>query len=243
MLEARIARSADSVVVPSKYLKEVVKAWGVNDAHITVAYNSFVPHVVDDTSSREVVRAQYGYRGTVIVSAGRLVPWKGFKGLIDVTSRLRKERHDVMCIIVGDGPDRESLKRYVQEVGVENGVRLVGAVSQEELYRYMYSADIFALNTGYEGLSHMLLEAMAGGVPIVTTDVLGNTELITHNREGILVPYDNRDMLHDALLRLIKNKDEGRAFVAHAHALVRTFTKERLFDVLVPILEKTHDSA
>jgi glycosyltransferase involved in cell wall biosynthesis len=76
---------------------------------------------------------------------------------------------------------------------------MCGMVSREELAERIFASDAFVLNTAYEGLSHQLLEVMSMGVPIVTTPVGGNVELIRDGESGMFVPYDDREKIQEAL--------------------------------------------
>ncbi len=230
-----VANHASHVVVPSNYLKRIVAKWGVSDRTISVAYNAFVP--IQLTVHREQVRTMFSYSGTVIMSAGRLVPWKGFAVLIEVLANLRKKGHHVMCVIAGDGPDREYLVRHAEEYGVADAVRFVGRQPKETLDVAISGADMFVLNTGYEGLSHQLLEVMALQVPIVTTPVGGNVELIQNDINGVLVEYNQAVALEAAIVKLMHDKKFAKRLSTAAHESVQQFTVDRMVDVLCTVFK------
>ena len=226
-VERFVARRAWLIVVPSEYLKKIVLAWGhLEDTKVRVIYTAFSPIVIQE--SKEANRAMLGYKGTVIASAGRLVPWKGFRRLIDVVADLTADFPDIHLVIVGDGPELAALSAHAKEAGIPDRVMLTGRMSQEGLARAIAASDIFVLNTAYEGFSHQLLEVMSLKVPIVATNVGGNPELITHNKEGMLIPYDDRSGLRDALTHLLRSAEDRARFVAAAHERVHSFTVERM---------------
>lgn len=176
-LERWVARQADEVIVPSVYLKNIVRAWGVESNKIRVVYNAVeMPALhVDEKDSN------------VWVSVGRLVPWKGFTMLISLMAHYPTKRLE----IIGDGPDRAKLEEYIRAHGVQDRVRLRGALPREETLHQIATAQLFLLNTNYEGLSHTLLESLLLGTPVVTTNVGGNPEVVTDGVTGHLLSYND----------------------------------------------------
>ena len=188
-----VARSARQIIVPSEYLKRIVSAWGIPSGAITVVYNTF--NGVGVLPSRDTLREELGLSGTIILSAGRLVPWKGFGTLIGLMREVRQTIPDAQLIIAGGGPLEGELRAQVVKEGAEEFVTLLGNIPHDDLLRYVGAADLFVLNTGYEGLSHQLLEVLAIGTPIVTTNVGGNPELIEDGVTGLLVEPANPEAL------------------------------------------------
>lgn len=221
-----VAASADAIIVPSNYLKRIVSAWGLDERQITVIHNAFdgIPPLAD----KEAVRAAIGVRGTILLSAGRLVPWKGFATLIALLPELRKIFPDIRLFIAGSGPLEDALQRQIAELGLTDVVILLGSVAHEKLMEYVRAADCFVLNTGYEGLSHQLLEVLAMGTPIVTTDVGGNPELIEDGVTGRLVPYDDHDALRLAMSDILSNPERGVRMSARGKEFVAAFTVARM---------------
>jgi len=111
-------------------------------------------------------------------------------------------------------------------------VVLLGSLRQDKLFEYIKAADVFVLNTGYEGLSHQLLEVMSIGTPIVTTKVCGNPELMENDKEGILVSYNDKD----ALAKAINSVLAGENFSENAQKKVRQFSKEKMLTEIIKIL-------
>ena len=234
-----VAARARAIIVPSNYLKGIVSQWGIPPEKIDVVHNAFdgMPNLAE----RESVRASLGLRGTVILSAGRLVPWKGFAMLIGLLPEIRKKYPEAKLYIAGSGPEESDLKKLISESGQHDAVFLLGDVEHGKLMQYIRAADCFVLNTGYEGLSHQLLEVLAVGTPIVTTNVGGNPELITDGITGILVPHNDRDALYRGIDRVLGDPrfaqnitDAGRSFVA-------SFTVERMVDSTLTVLTKVSE--
>lgn len=231
-LQKTVARRAERVVVPSSYLKDIVASWGISAEKIVVVYNAFTAHM--PTASKLELRTRYQYQGQVIVSAGRMVPWKGFKVLMDATAVLQKEIPALELHIMGSGDDAEYVE-YAKAKGYDF-VHLLGLKKHDELMERIVAADCFALNTGYEGLSHLLLEAMAAETPIVTTRVGGNVELIEHNVRGKLVSYNDMSAITVALREVLTQHGASERMAKSASAFVQDFTETRMIESLTTLL-------
>lgn len=233
-----VARSAVRIVVPSQYLKQIVVQWGIPAENITVIYNAFessIEHVPSRTKARELLDV----RVPTLVTAGRLVPWKGIASLITIMPELITAFPKLKLVVVGSGPDREELERLVREHRLYNHVEFRGALPQDELFLHVRAADVFVLNTGYEGFSHQLLEVLALGTPIVTTNVGGNPEVITHKKNGLLVPYDDREALVQAITTLLTDDELAKRLTHEGAHSVAQFNTERLLAETITLLKST----
>ncbi len=196
-LQSWVCKNADGIIVPSEYLSRVVKGWGVPAGKIRVIYNE-----VDfkrSSLSKEEARKKIGISGNIIVSIGRLVYWKGFRMLVKIMPALLKINQFFRLVIIGDGPEKQVLESMIKNLGLEKKAYLVGKKSQEDLADYLVASDIFVLNTGYEGFSHQILEVMMAGVPVITTSVGGNREIIHQGENGFMVKYNDEFNLIEAI--------------------------------------------
>ncbi|MCR4330842.1 MAG: glycosyltransferase family 4 protein [Patescibacteria group bacterium] len=222
-----VARRAKHIIVPSVYLKRIVTAWGMTEKKISVIYNAF-DAVTYTKEEKDEIRALLDISNHAILSAGRLVPWKGFAALIEIMPGILEEFPDATLFIAGEGPDRTAFETLIKKHNLGGHVRMLGGLPQETLFRYITAADVFVLNTGYEGFSHQLLEVMSTGTPIIATDVGGNPELIETGVEGILVSYNNKAELESAIREMLRGHIDGRALARNAQKKVMQFTKERM---------------
>lgn len=234
-LQSKVVTAADKVIVPSVYMKNIVTTWGPHPANILPIYSALFPLPV--MQSRYEIRKSLDYQGTVIVSAGRLVPWKGFMTLIEILPELRKQIPDANLIIIGEGPEGARLKARTQELGITEHVRFVDRQPKHALGAAIAGADVFVLNTAYEGLSHQLLEVMELGVPIVTTNVGGNPELIKDSVSGILVKYDDKKELMSGIERAATHESFRESVVRNARLRVKDFEQVKVIRELVTVLE------
>ena len=105
--------------------------------------------------------------------------------------------------MVGDGPDRSSLEAEAARLGLVSQVHFAGAVNQDAIRRFYAHADAFVLPSFAEGLPVVLMEAMAMGIPCITTSITGVPELIDNGESGLLVPASDVDGLAAAIIRLM----------------------------------------
>ncbi|MFH1745149.1 MAG: glycosyltransferase [bacterium] len=193
------ARGATKIIVPSNYLKGVVSKWGIDPDKIEVIYNAVKIREADYSS--EEARSCLALSGKVILSVGRLVPWKGFPALIEAMKDVLKEHSDANLYIIGSGPLKEELLKKIEEEKLNEKVHLLGKLEREKVLMYMRAADVFVLNTAYEGLSHVLIEAMASGLPIFTTPVGGNLEIVED--ENMLFAYNKEEKIAEKLKKYL----------------------------------------
>lgn len=137
-----------------------------------------------------------------LLYVGRLVPEKGAPVLLDAISQLVERGVDVHARIVGGGQLADSLAADVARRGLESVVDLVGPVGQDDMPGEYHRADLFVLPSFQEGLPVVLMEALATGLPVVTTRIAGVAELVVDGETGRLVPAGRADLLADAIASL-----------------------------------------
>lgn len=229
-IERMVARGARKVIVPSEYLKKIVMWWRIKEENITVIYNGFNPPSLRE--DKEILRERLGMKGWCIFLAGRIVPWKGFRMLIEMMPNLLKHNPETRLFIAGDGPDREMLMQRIKELMLLNKVFLLGKLPQEKLFEHVKASDVFVLNTAYEGFSHQILEVMALGTPVITTPLGGNTEIIQDRKNGILVPYNDPVLLEKAVEDIRTNVPLRSNIIKNAREKAKEFNNERMLDAL-----------
>ena len=157
----------------------------------------------------------------LILAVARLVEKKGLDDLLAALEMLRRRGRRLRLEIIGTGPLRETLKAQVQRLGLEDRVKLLGAQPHEAVCLAYRRASVFALpcrvaaDGDRDGIPNVLLEAVASGVPVVSTPVSGIPELIEAGRSGLLVEPNNPGMLADALDSMLQSP-ELRARLAEA---------------------------
>src|SRR5688572_2425293 len=151
-----------------------------------------------------------------MVSVGRLVEKKGFPQLIRVCAELRDQGVPFACDIVGGGPMEMELRQLIAELGLGEMVRLHGAQPQSAVRRFLANARVFALAAQVEGdggsdnLPTVIMEAMAAGLPVVSTRVAGIPEMVDENATGRLVRPDELGAFADRLAEYLGDADLAR---------------------------------
>ncbi|WP_315854176.1 glycosyltransferase [Gemmata palustris] len=158
--------------------------------------------------------------GSVVGAVGRLSPEKGFDVLIRAIGALVAQGRDVRLVIVGEGDERAKLERLVRELGLGERVRLAGW--QADVRGYFEAMDVFALSSLREGLPNVVLEAMALGVPVVSTRVNGVPRLIQDGQNGALVDPGDLNGLTTALAGVLTNDARRELFRTAGRRTVET---------------------
>lgn len=176
---------------------------------------------------RAALRASCGIsqNAKVITTVARLSQQKDPRTLIQAIARLnRPERERIVCLWCGAGPLREDVLNFARQLGVSEHVRLLGV--RQDIPDILLASDVFVLASLYEGLPFALLEAMATGVPVVATDVVGNRDVVIDRHNGRLISAGSPEMLADAIEELLTNAPLASAYAARAVSYV-----ERHFSV------------
>jgi len=192
---------ATRVIVPSCYLRRIVGGWDIAPEKICVIPNAIVAPPASDVPAHLPV-----WPGQTLITVCRLVPWKGVERII----RLLPELSDTRLLVAGDGHLRAKLEAIAHSLGVASRVIFLGNVPHSSVHCYLARADAFVLNSTYEGLPHVVLEAMAAGLPVVATNAGGTGEVVEHDVTGLLVPVGDQAALKAAIERLWRDPALGR---------------------------------
>jgi glycosyltransferase involved in cell wall biosynthesis len=145
----------------------------------------------------------------VFICVGRLEKIKGHDVLMKAFGKMKSMR-GVKLLIVGDGPVREEIENHVREQGLQHMVRMLG--HRNDIPYLLNLSDCFVLSSRSEGLSCSIIEAMAAGLPVIATDVGGNSELVTDDVNGYLVPSENPDVLSKRMQIMIQDTTKRQNF-------------------------------
>ena len=140
-----------------------------------------------------------------IVCTGRMVTAKGHRILLQALALLAADGLEISCTLIGDGPERRSLESLSRRLGIVEHIQFLGAMAHQATLSEVAQADIFVLASFAEGLPVALMEAMALGVPCVSTTIAAIPELIEDGENGLLTPPANPVALHTALARLVND--------------------------------------
>jgi len=190
---------ADAVVAVSKGIAEdLIRLTGLPQEKVQVIYNPVITPKLFERAEQPVDHPWFASgEPPVILGVGRLTKQKDFPTLIRAFSIIRRKRL-IRLVILGEGEDRPKLEALVRELGLEEEVDMPGFV--ENPYAYMKRAAVFVLSSAWEGFGNVLVEAMAVGIPVVSTDCPnGPAEILEGGKWGRLVPVGDVHELAEAV--------------------------------------------
>jgi len=221
---------ADGIVaVSSGVADDLAPAIGIARERITVIYNPVMPVCEDHTETSYAHPWFAPGSPPVILGVGRLTEQKDFFSLIRAFAKVRIQ-YNCRLMILGEGELREELEDLVKSLGLDSDVALPGFV--ENPYFYMSRAAVFVLSSQWEGLANVLIEALACGCPVVSTDCpSGPSEVLENGKWGRLVPVGNVDALAEAVLATL-TEDTHPDVVSRARDFCVEQAATRYLDVL-----------
>jgi len=198
-------RAADALVADGWAAERLPEILGCAVTH--------VPKGVDATlftADGDSHRAALGLADRrVVIAVGRLVPIKNMALLVDAMRTVRERISDAHLLLVGEGPELESLRARAAACGLESSVTFAGYAPLEALPAYYRSADVFALTSTFDNSPNVVLEAMACELPVVATDV-GGVKGFVAERGGTLVPSGSAARVADAIVSWLESAERRR---------------------------------
>ncbi len=198
----RILGLSDSIIVLSKMWHSVVTKI-TNNTNIKI-----IPNLVDVEDFR-LIRTRRSFSGLNVFTAGRLERRKGSYDILDIVPIVLKEMPGVKFYLAGDG-DVEKIRELCKKRGIEKNVMLLGWINKDRLLAELKNASIFLLPSYNEGLPVAILEAMALGLPVISTRVGGIPELVEEGRNGFLVNPGQKQELAARIVGLLRNRELRR---------------------------------
>jgi len=220
------------VVFQSKGSQELHHKHGPNSLRWCkeeVVYNSIDLNKVPryDLKTKKKTKKKHGFKENDIIlsNLGMYNAQKSQDHLIQAFSTLRKYYNNLKLLLIGWGEREKFLKNQMQSLGLESQVVFTGKKQKEEVFELLSITDIYVSSSLWEGLPIAVLEAMAMGIPVVATNVVGNSEAVVDNVNGYLVPAKNPSALAEAIAGLIQNPETRMRMGAAGKKRV-----ERVFD-------------
>lgn len=196
----RTYRHADRIVALSEGVAhQLVELEVADPARLSVIHNAGLDDEVLD--SKEAPLRHEAPKGPLLVACGSLTPQKGYSYLLKSFRQVLDQREAGLWIL-GEGEQRPAIESQANSLGIDEHVSLLGFRANP--FKFMAAADAFVLSSLWEGFGNVIVEAMACGTPVVSTDCpYGPGEIISHEENGLLVPPANVEALSLALLRLL----------------------------------------
>lgn len=236
----RILVNADKVIAVSNFMADIARKIGVKEDKLKMIYNSadFMDKIEVNQNEVDDIKSKYGGTAKIVVFSGRLTSWKGVDGVIKILPELINKIGKVNFLVLGDGPEMENLKKLAEGCGVNENVHFIGKIKREETKKYFVAADLYILNSNYEGLSHALLDVMKCSAPIITTNAGGNPELIEDGKDGLLINYNNSEELLNASVKILTDGQLAKNLSMSAKEKVKKFNWENTVSETVKLLRE-----
>jgi glycosyltransferase involved in cell wall biosynthesis len=204
------------ITVSNGVKEELVLHAGLPPQTITTIYNPLLTQKIRGKSLDSINHPWFQKEGSppIILGVGRLVPQKDFATLIKAFSGVRQSR-PAHLVIIGEGRQRSALTTLAQNLGIEKDVWMPGFFDNP--YAFMSRASMLVLSSTYEGLPNVLIEALACGCPIVSTDCpSGPSEILDKGKYGTLVPMRDNEALAQAIHHTLDNPPNRNSLLSRA---------------------------
>jgi glycosyltransferase involved in cell wall biosynthesis len=174
----------------------------------------------------------------IIIFVGTLRPVKGLIYLIKAMDIIHAEIENTILMIIGDGEERKSLEEAVIKSHLEKVVIFNGKIPNKDIPKYLVQGDVFVLPSLSEGFPNVILEAMAAGLPIVSTNIHGLSEIIRNEENGYLVEPKNPQQLADKLLQILKNPIQSKKISSNNIEKVKKYSWKNVIECLEDVYLK-----
>ncbi len=203
MIKLFYNRAKKIIAVSKAIKKDLITNFNIKKDKIKVIYNPIDFKKIQEKSKEKIKHPFFNNKNNkIILGCGRLIKRKNFSNLIKAFKRVNNNIPETKLIILGKGEERKNLKQLIKELNLQNKVNLIGAVKNP--YKYMSQSDLFALPSNWEGFPMVLIEAMACGTQIVSTNCpSGPYEALKAGKYGELVPVKNYKKLAQAIIKTL----------------------------------------
>ncbi len=233
---------ASVIIAVSSSLKTAAAEIGIPKQKITV-----IPNGVDDSlfrlGDRRTARRQLGLDDNqqVVITVGHICPGKGMHRVVSVLPKILKRHPDTVYAIVGGNArwngNEDQVRRVVEDRGLAKHVTITGSVPPEMVAKWLQAADLFVLSTSTEGWCNAIMEALASGLPVVTTNVGGNAEIVSNPELGILVPFGDDNALIKAIDGAFDKRWNHKAIADYAKQFTWQRTAKRTIEVFERVIQ------
>ena len=218
-------RQASALIVPSGFLKTVFANFDVAAA--------IVPNIIDIEHFNNPTPRRQTRRHILV--ARNLEPIYDNETAIRAFLLVHRKHSDATLTIAGSGPLAEQLRTLTENLGLANAVVFAGRLDREAMAHAYRNADIAVNPSLVDNMPNSVLEALASGIPVVSTDVGGVPYIVSDGQTALLVPPGSPNAMAEAILRLIENAELSQKLITNGLAEVQKYTWQRIWPVLADV--------
>jgi len=229
-LESRCIKKVNQIITVSNHTASQLKGRGISEENLNVIHNGI--DIFPPPSEKEKIQIinKLGIiNKKVILFVGRLDQRKGVIFLVKAIKELKNDiKEDFKCIIVGNGPIKNHILKYIKNNNLDSYFSFVNKVNYKNLRKIFFLCDVLVLPSLYEGLGLVLLEAMASKKPVIGTNSGGIPEIIKHGYNGFLTPLRSIKHISKAIKKILSNNELAKKMGEHGYTMIkRDFTWEK----------------
>lgn len=225
-LYRRTVRKAERIYAISDYLADLIRQASGRREGIRLLYAGVDIKLLDGQPEPAAARTRFGLgTGPLVLSLGRLVPRKGFDMALEAVALLRDDFPGLTFVVGGSGPDEDRLREMTSRLGIQQTVRFVGYVPQEDLLMWYAACDVFTMpsreDDDVEGFGIVYLEANAAGKPVVAGRSGGVPDAVADGENGLLVAPESPDEIASAIRALLRDPERRRRMGENGRERIR----------------------
>lgn len=230
-----IIKRADAIRVVSRGIKDKLVKMGISGNKIKVIST---PVDLDkfqmlDLGKVQEIKGQYKNK-KIILFIGTLNKVKNIPLLLDSLALVKREFNDFICLVIGEGPEINSLKLKISNLKLEDHIKLLGSIRHDELANYYGASDFLVLSSFSESFGKVIVEAAASGKPAIATKTTGASELIIDKETGYLTEIDNREKLAEKILSFLRDENLSARMGQKAKELVSSkFKRDEIIKSII----------
>lgn len=230
-------KKSDAIIANSKDTSDDLKKYLIGvEKKISIIHNPLELKRIQKLSTEALPEHFIKLSSPKIISVGRLVYQKNFELLINAFAIVKKCKTDANLIILGKGPLKQGLIELTQQLNIKDSVHFLGFVRNP--YKYLNGSDLFVLSSRFEGFGNVLVEALAVGLPIVSTNCAGGPkEILNRGEFGEIVPLDNEDTMAKVILEVLNTSTSKERQIERAN----DFSIDKITDQYLKVLLENNE--
>lgn len=218
----RYIERCQHIITPSESIRQMlIKYSGITD-HITTIPTGIQLKPYQEATGASIRKKLNCEKERILITIGRLAAEKNLKTLLSAYALVLESEQNSRLILIGDGPQKDDLKKFAKDLGISEHVNFTGLVPFDQIPRYLKAADIFCFSSVSETQGLVTMEAMAAGLPVAAVRGTGTTEIVRDGETGILTENSPAD-LAQAILNIIGDCDRYQKFQNNALQISKSF--------------------